>query len=410
MATNMEDLLKTQQKNRKASWRPKGFIQWLLIVLAGIALPVIIMMAYYIFYPSNLFNITSLLAFFALINPMFLLILTLIILFLAVLAFWKKAKIAQTILIPLVFLLLFLNVYPITSMLSYSKSKNVSVSIGSHFAIKNDISSIPMQDVVYGKTTNGIELKLDVWLAKQETEGALTPAIVKVHGGGWVEGDKNNNPYWNQWLNELGYTVFDVQYRMPPQAGWKDEVGDVKSVLGWVLENADTYKIDTRKINVMGDSAGGNLVMLAAYSMGNVALPPSTDVPDVPINAVINLYGPADMTQFYSNNPSPNYVQRVMEQYIGGSPSQFPDRYKMLSPIYYIREGTPPTITFLGTSDRIVPEEQAAILDKEMAENGVAHELYLLPASDHVFDEKPGSLSTQFAREKVKRFLQKYNK
>ncbi|HEE9035509.1 TPA: prolyl oligopeptidase family serine peptidase, partial [Bacillus cereus] len=106
----------------------------------------------------------------------------------------------------------------------------------------------------------------------------------------------------------------------------------------------------------------------------------------------------------------PDYMQDVMEKYIGGTPSQFPDRYKILSPISYIQEKTPPTITLLGTSDRIVPEEQAEILDRKLKENNVSHELYLLPRADHVFDGAPDSLSTQFAYEKVKAFLQKYNK
>ena len=65
---------------------------------------------------------------------------------------------------------------------------------------------------------------------------------------------------------------------------------------------------------------------------------------------------------------------------------------------------------FLGTGDRIVPVEQANVLDEKLTTSGVAHELYLLPEVDHGFDANPGSLSTQFAKEKVKVFLQKYNK
>ncbi|TCZ78304.1 hypothetical protein E0485_08480 [Paenibacillus albiflavus] len=119
--------------------------------------------------------------------------------------------------------------------------------------------------------------------------------------------------------------------------------------------------------------------------------------------------GPADMTEFYNNDPSPDYVQSVMETYIGGTPSQFPDRYTILSPISYIQENTPPTITLLGASDRIVPEEQAEILNGKLKENNIPHEFYLLPKADHIFDLVPDNLSTQFAYEKVKAFLQKYN-
>ncbi|MGE7673433.1 alpha/beta hydrolase fold domain-containing protein [Lysinibacillus sp. NPDC094403] len=397
------------QTKANLNWRPKGFLQWLLTILSLVVCFIIIIVAYYIFNPSNMDKIMSLLAWGASIFPILLVVTTLIIIVLLALSFWKKTFIALTVLIPTLLLLIFLIVQPISNMKSYAKSENVSVSLSPHFFYKQDISTKTSVDVVYGKTTDSIELKLDVWPAKKKSEDVLTPVIVQVHGGGWVSGDKGQVQDWNQWMNDQGYTVFDVQYRMPPEASWKDEVGDVKSALGWILQNADTYKIDPNRIILMGESAGGNLAMLAAYSMGDKLLPPSTDVPDVPIKAVINMYGPSEMTDFYKNNPSKNYVQDVMNNYIGGSPSEYHERYKMLSPSSYIQKNTPPTITFLGTSDRIVPVEQATVLDEKLTKNGVAHELYLLPKVDHGFDANPGSLSTQFAKEKVKAFLQKYN-
>ncbi|WP_241138906.1 alpha/beta hydrolase fold domain-containing protein [Bacillus mycoides] len=392
------------------SWRPRGIIQWILTILTLVAFPIIGIISYYILNPSDMDKLMSSLAWATALFPVSLLIVTLFIIVLLILAFWKKAKIAQVILVPLSLLLIFLTVQPITSMLSYANSKDATVSLSSHFFNSQTISTKPMENVVYGKTTDGIELKMDVWSAKETSKNKLKPAVVLVHGGGWVSGDKGEAPHWKQWLNDLGYTVFDVQYRMPPQAGWKDEVADIKSALGWVLQNADTYQIDPNKINVMGESAGGNLAMLAAYSMGEEQLPASTNVPEVHVNSIINMYGPADMTMLYNDNPSTNYVQGVMEEYIGDTVSQFPERYKLLSPINYIQDNTPPTITLLGTGDRIVPVEQGEMLDKELTVKNVAHEFYLLPDVDHGFDINPGSLSTQFAKEKVTAFLQRYNK
>lgn len=405
----MGDSQKMNQTKANFNWRPRGFLQWLLTILSVVVCFIIIIVAYYIFNPSNMDKIMSLLAWGASIFPIILVVTALIIIVLLALSFWKKTFIALTVLFPILLLLMLLTVQPISKMKSYAKSENVSVALSSHFFYKQTISTKPSVDVVYGKTADGIELKLDVWPAKKKSEDALTPVIVQVHGGGWVSGDKGQVQDWNQWMNDQGYTVFDIRYRMPPEAGWKDEVGDVKSAIGWIVQNADTYKIDPNKIILMGESAGGNLAMLAAYSLGDKYILPSTDVPDVPIKAVINMYGPSDMTAFYNNNPSKNYVQDVMDKYIGGSPSDYPKRYKMLSPISYIHEQTPPTIMFLGTGDRIVPVEQANILDEKLTTSGVAHELYLLPKVDHGFDANPGSLSTQFAKEKVKVFLQKYN-
>lgn len=399
------------KQEQQTLWRPRGFMQWLLTILAVIVFSFISIITYYIWNPSGLPKIMSGLGMVALIKPNVLLSILVVVLILLGLAVWRKALIARMILAPLVLLLIFQIVEPIIKMSNYAKNEDVAVSLSSHFFGKTEITSKITKDVVFGTTPDGIELKLDVWPAHEDSKKSpLHPAVVKVHGGGWVEGTRGNDPNWNQRLSELGYTVFDVEYRMPPQGGWKDEVADVKSAIGWIAEHADTYNIDPTKINLLGDSAGGNLAMLASYSMGDTKLPPSTNVPSVHVNSVVNIYGPADMTAFYKNNPSPNYVRDVMKTYIGGTPSQFPDRYKILSPISYIQENTPPTITVLGTSDRIVPIEQAEILDRKLKENNVFHEFYLIPRADHLFDTVRTSLSAQFAYEKVEAFLEKNNK
>ena len=68
---------------------------------------------------------------------------------------------------------------------------------------------------------------------------------------------------------------------------------------------------------------------------------------------------------------------------------------------------TPPTISFLGAIDRVAPVDQAQRLDEALAKAGVAHETYILPATDHGFDVNWGGLGTQFARAKLEAFLKK---
>ena len=203
-------------------------------------------------------------------------------------------------------------------------------------------------------------------------------------------------------------SVFDVEYRMAPAVRWTDEVGDIKCALGWVATHAGAYHLDPSRISIMGHSAGGNLAMLAAYSAGNPRLPPSCDVPTVPARSVINLYGPADLTRLYGTSGSLGYIQHVLTQYIGGRPEEFPDRYRALSPLTHVGAKTPPTITLLGESDRIIPTTQAQILDQALTRAGVAHETDLLPGNDHGFDVNWGGFATQFARYKIRTFLQRH--
>jgi acetyl esterase/lipase len=148
--------------------------------------------------------------------------------------------------------------------------------------------------------------------------------------------------------------------------------------------------------------------LLAAYSAGDPRLAPSCDVPAISVRSVINLYGIPDMPGLYDTSPSKDMVHENAAAYIGGSPSEFPDRHAAVSPLNYIGPASPPTISFLGASDRIVPRRQLFELDTALKRAGVASEAYLLPATDHGFDINWGGFATQFARAKISRFLERY--
>jgi acetyl esterase/lipase len=265
------------------------------------------------------------------------------------------------------------------------------------------------RSVIYGTAPDGSKLELDVW----QTEGAgtdrLRPAFVRVHGGGWTQGRRGEFGRWNRWLNDLGYDVFDIEYRLDPPERWRDQVGDVKCALGWVAAHAAEYRIDPERISTMGYSAGGQLAMLAAFSPGDPQLPPSCDGPAVPVKLVVNLYGPTDLTRGYGESGSLAYAQDALRQYLGGSPAEYPERYRIASPISHIGANTPPSITVLGESDRIITTDQAQILDTALTRAGVPHGTDLLPAADHAFDLNWGGFATQIARAEIKQFLQQYD-
>lgn len=263
----------------------------------------------------------------------------------------------------------------------------------------------PELSVIYGTARDGTPLELDVWRSGQPAEGPPRPAVVMIHGGAWTHGTRGLHPDWNRWLNGLGYEVFDVEYRLPPPARWLAEIGDVKAALGWVAAHAAEYHVDPARISVMGGSAGGNLALLAAYSRGDPRLPPSTDVPAVAVRSVVNLYGLSDLDLLYRTCESAGYMRPLLEQYVGGAPGDCPERYALLSPLTHVGAGSPPTLTLLGTSDRLVSVEQALVLDAALRGAGAPHELWLLPATDHAFDLNWGGFATQIARAKIAAFL-----
>jgi len=297
---------------------------------------------------------------------------------------------------------------PTFAMLQFAQRYDTPVSLAAALLPSMNQGGPQLEkSVSYGTAADGTKLMLDVWPAQTKADGILHPAMVRVHGGGWTHGARSELSAWDVWLNQLGYTVFDVEYRMPPPERWRDEVGDVKCALGWVLSHAGVYQIDPTRISVMGYSAGAHLAMLAAYSVGNPELPPSCAAEPVNVHLVVNLYGPSDLSVMYRESGSLDYVHESMHQFIGGSADSYPDRYRLLSPVNHVGHTTPPTITLLGTHDRIVSRSQAEHLTQALAAQGIKHETYLLPWNDHGFDVNWNALSTQFSRIRIADFLQK---
>lgn len=391
--------------------RPASRIwQWALAIAAASALLAFFAVGYRIVRPGDYGVIWSDIAYYALMFPVFALVWALLAVIASCIAWWSGARLAGAGFALNAILSLVLATAPALGVWRLVGQQTVAVSLASHFALETHPQIDPAKtrlDVVYGTATDGTALLLDIWRATGAVKGVLRPAFVRVHGGAWIYGVKSGLPAWNAWLNELGYDVFDVDYRMPPPPRWKDEVGDVKCALGWVNANAETFGIDRARISVMGYSAGGNLAMLAAYSMGSPDLPPSCAAAPFPIKSVVNLYGPADLTRFHDTSPSPDYVRDALRHYVGGPVAEFPDRYKAISPLTYIGPFSPPTITILGLSDRIVPREQADELDRALDAAGVTHETDLLPWADHGFDANWGSLGAQFSRARIKAFIEK---
>ncbi len=110
-------------------------------------------------------------------------------------------------------------------------------------------------NICYGK--DAIWNVLDVY--HPEGVSAPGPAIVSVHGGGWVYGDKERYQYYCMSLAERGFTVVNFTYRLAPAHIFPAALEDVNSVFVWIAEHGREYQIDPDCLFVVGDSAGGQL-------------------------------------------------------------------------------------------------------------------------------------------------------
>lgn len=171
-----------------------------------------------------------------------------------------------------------------------------------------------LADLVYATTSSGVALTLDYWKPADRARG---PAVIVMHGGGWLGGDKDNQHDASLDLSARGFAVFNINYRLHcattdgtgarpelcdqgPGADTDSHVWtiaspvaleDVRAAIDWVAHNgarygtyynAATQRVDT--IGALGPSAGGHLALMGAVHPGNpqpfdavVALSPLSD-------------------------------------------------------------------------------------------------------------------------------------
>ena len=345
----------------------------------------------------------------ALVFPLQLLAVTLVSAGFTVLAWRRRALLPASAFAVVAMLTAVTSSWPSIAVWQRARHDHVSLSLGSALIPRlNSGGPARGRSVVYATALDGTKLRLDVWRAAGASGRALHPAVVRVHGGAWIEGTRGGLSNWDRWLNRLGYDVFDIDYRLPPPCAGATRSATSSARSAGSLPTPSAYHVDPKRISVMGYSAGGNLAMLAAYSMGDPRLPASCSTSTATVRSAVNLYGPADLALIYRSSGSVHAMDNALERYIGGTPAEYPGRYRALSPLSHVSATTPPTITVLGESDRIVPTNQAHVLDRALARAGVAHETLLLPGQDHGFDANWSGLGTQFARAKIRAFLERY--
>jgi acetyl esterase/lipase len=234
-----------------------------------------------------------------------------------------------------------------------------------------------------------------------------SPLVVVIHGGSWQRGDKGDAPHVSRALAGAGFVVADVQYRLAPRHRFPDGVADVKCLVGRLRERAAGLAVDSSRIALLGRSAGGQVALVAAYSMGDPRIPPSCEVAESPVQAVVSLYAPTDLAWGHDNPPFPDPIDGPgsIETYLGGPPLAEPDAYRLASPLTWSDRPLPPTLLIHGTADRLVRADHARRLASGLHAAGRPLEALIIPMAEHGFDRRPGGVGEQLARAAILRFL-----
>ena len=175
--------------------------------------------------------------------------------------------------------------------------------------------------------------KLDLFRPAGEFDD-LRPALVFVHGGGWVRGDKRKVLFLEQAMDfaRRGYVCITVNYRL--DASKLPCIKDVKCAVRWLRAHADDYQIDPNRIGAYGNSAGAHLVSMLGVSASN--------------------------RELEGDGPFQDYSSQIQAVAASATPTRPMRRGEVnpglaaVAPITYVTKDAPPFLLFHEVSDRLV--------------------------------------------------------
>jgi len=253
------------------------------------------------------------------------------------------------------------------------------------------------KDIEYGRIGDR-RLSLDLFTPSQLPKPV--PGLIFIHGGGWKGGKRQDYRVYTTHFAKLGYVVATISYRLVPEAPFPACVQDAKNAVRWMRSQAASLQVDPDRIGVVGGSAGGHLAMMIGFSPHLKDLEGSGGYPDVSsrVSAIVNFYGPTDLTTPFATNSG--LVKALLS---GKSYQEAPELYRLASPLTHLQKGAPPTLTFHGTIDEIVPIDQADSLDARMKALGLTHVYERLDGWPHTMDASQPV--NEYAKTRIEAFL-----
>ena len=199
-----------------------------------------------------------------------------------------------------------------------------------------------------------------------EKSNNLGVGIIVCPGGGYniIAIDKEGYEI-AKWLNELGYTAFVLQYRVPDnQLG---ALNDIQRAIRIVRSEAKHYLLNPEKIGVMGFSAGGSLCARASTRFS------------------IDSYLKADNIDELSCRP--NFSLLIYSAYLDLGEN------RSLTPELIMSKDIPPFFIF-GTADDEYGNS-SLVFAQALRDNHTPVELHLLPSGGHGYGLRPGNIAAE---------------
>ncbi|HEX7376044.1 MAG TPA: alpha/beta hydrolase [Pirellulales bacterium] len=263
------------------------------------------------------------------------------------------------------------------------------------------------------KTVGDLPIKADVF---RRPGDEARPVIVWIHGGALITGGRGGpNVEQRARYLDAGYVIVSIDYRLAPETKIAGIIEDVRDAIHWVREKGpELYRVDPRRLAVVGHSAGGYLTLMAGF------------VVEPRPQALVAFYGYGDVDGDWLAKPYGFYRETrplfteeeaymaigVKEtthggvkgrgnfytycrqnglwprQVVGFDPAKQPREFDRYCPIRNVTEDYPPTLLLHGDKDTDVPYAKSVDMAAELKRVGVVYEFISVPGGEHGFDAK----------------------
>ena len=297
----------------------------------------------------------------------------------------------------------------VTRQIATAKANGVEIDLAQTLGIglSKPASAVPGLET-YGYDGN-TPLQLAIYPRLAKTGTTAAPVLVYIHGGGWGGGTLHDRQADMIWFADKGYLVLSVEYTLSSKARptWNIAQPQLSCALAWINTNAARLGGDASRLALLGESAGGNLVLNLAYLSAAGKLAPSCPGTLPHIAAVVAPYPVIDALRMYANRDliAGPFARMMTTNYTGGTPATYPDRYAAISSGTHINPAAPPTLLLPGMADHLLPLEVAEGFAARAKAAGITVRLIAFPYGEHSFDQGDGSVGSQLFRQASLQFL-----
>ena len=235
----------------------------------------------------------------------------------------------------------------------------------------------------------GAANKYDLYLHKSVKPETEAPLLLLVHGGAWMSGSRSDMAYACKYYGKKGCITATMDYSLVsdkhPEVTIKTMLDEIAACTAALKKQLETEGYHVSGMAIGGTSAGGHLSMLYAYSRGKDSA--------IPIAFVFDKVGPVSVTKgFWDEKTAAALIAYGAGIQVDPKKLDTPEAVEAansLSPLHFIKDGTPPTIFAYGGRDDLVKPVHRDALAKALEEHHIPNVRIDFPNSNHALWDDP---------------------